>query len=125
MPLPAPTILYVLITVSGVLFLSACRQASAPSAGAELQSAVARGEEVFFATCSVCHETETDEANVGPSLKGLFRKPSQVLADGTHLEHTDDAVRRFILQGNSNMPPMDKALSRQDLEDVLAYLHTL
>jgi len=38
---------------------------------------------------------------------------------------TDEHVRRTIVSGRKNMPPFDKVLDDDQLNDVIAYLHTL
>jgi mono/diheme cytochrome c family protein len=89
------------------------------------QTAEARGEEVFYQHCSVCHSADTDEVIVGPSLKGFFKNPSPApLADGTVLPRTDAAVHDLFEKGTKNMPPV-RGLSKQQLSDVVAFLHTL
>jgi mono/diheme cytochrome c family protein len=106
----------------------ACHEQQERSAGDEraiASTAVARGEEIFYAKCAVCHEAKPGTPGAGSSLKGTFQQPPHQLADGTTIDGTEESIREFILKGNSNMPPMDTALSPQELEDVLAYLRTL
>ena len=99
--------------------------AGAPSATPSASSDPAkRGEELYYEHCSVCHSADTDEAIVGPSLKGFFQTPPAPLADGTELPRTDTAVRELFEKGTMNMPPT-KGLSPQQLENIIAFLHTL
>ncbi|HEY7680744.1 MAG TPA: cytochrome c [Terriglobia bacterium] len=98
---------------------------SAPQGANVALTGAAKGEQVYFATCSVCHDPISEDVRSAPSLKGYFGQPPHKLADGTEHSHTEAFTREFILRGNTYMPPMDKALSAQDLEDVLAYLRTL
>ena len=85
----------------------------------------ANGEQIYYATCAVCHDPVSEDARIAPSLKGYFQQPSHKLADGQEHEHSEAFAREFILKGNTNMPPMNKVLSPEHLEDVLAYLRTL
>jgi mono/diheme cytochrome c family protein len=80
---------------------------------------------VFFDHCSVCHSHDTDEVIVGPSLKAFFSTPPAPLADGTVLPQTDAAVRKMIETGTTYMPPFAESLSDEEIEDVIAFLHTL
>jgi mono/diheme cytochrome c family protein len=80
---------------------------------------------VFFDHCSVCHSHDTDEVMVGPSLKAFFSVTPAPLADGTVLPQTDAAVRKMIETGTNSMPPLAGNLSERDIEDVIAFLHTL
>ena len=86
---------------------------------------VAKGEQIFYSTCAVCHDPATEAGRIAPSLKGYFQQPPHKHADGQEREHSEAFAREFIMKGNTNMPPMNKALSPQDLENVLAYLRTL
>ena len=85
----------------------------------------AKGEQIFYATCAVCHDPATEAGRIAPSLKGYFQQPPHKLADGREHSHTGEFTREIILKGNTNMPPMNKVLSPQDVEDILAYLRTL
>jgi len=106
------------------------REAAVPPERASIRyvgspEAAARGKEIFFANCIVCHrEDAVDRKGLGPPLSGLFSKPASILRDGTELRHTDQAIREFVERGNKNMPPV-KSLSAAEINDVLAYLHTL
>jgi len=86
---------------------------------------VAKGEQIYYANCAVCHDPVSEEVRIAPSLEGYFQQPPHKHADGQEREHSEAFAREFIMKGNTNMPPMNKALSPQDLENVLAYLRTL
>jgi cytochrome c len=80
----------------------------------------AKGKEVFD-QCSVCHNTDTDEKKIGPSLKGLFKHDK--LKNGKSV--TVENVRAFINTGGNGMPSYADLLSEQEKTDVIAYLKTL
>jgi mono/diheme cytochrome c family protein len=80
----------------------------------------AKGKELFE-QCSVCHNVDTDEKKMGPSLKGLFKRAK--LQSGKPV--TDENVLSQINNGGNGMPAYADMLSAQDKADVLAYLHTL
>lgn len=80
----------------------------------------AKGKEVFE-QCSVCHNSDTDERKVGPSLKGLFKR--EKLVNGKPV--TEENVRAFINAGGNGMPAYDEILSKDDKDNVIAYLKTL
>ena len=71
--------------------------------------------------CSSCHYANTEKGLNGPGLEGLFRKP--YLPSGGAAK--DDRVREVILRGRSMMPALGNTLSDQQMEDLMAYLHTL
>jgi mono/diheme cytochrome c family protein len=85
-----------------------------------------RGGAVFEARCQICHAPDTNEALVGPGLKGLFQWPPHSLSDGTeHRSHDVDVIRRQIVEGGGEMAPVGARLSDQEIADLLAYLQTL
>jgi cytochrome c2 len=80
----------------------------------------AKGKELFE-QCSVCHNVDTDEKKMGPSLKGLFKRAKMVSGKPV----TDENVLQQINNGGNGMPAYADMLSAQDKADILAYLHTL
>jgi len=80
----------------------------------------AKGKDVFD-QCSVCHNTDTDDVKVGPSLKGLFKHGK--LKNGKPIN--DASVREMINMGGNGMPSYSDLLSDQEKSDVIAYLKTL
>jgi mono/diheme cytochrome c family protein len=114
------------VTALALIGVSCSGQPERSSTGARATAtAVARGEETFYAKCAVCHEARPGTPGTGSSLKGIFQQPPHRLADGMEIDGSEKSIREIILRGNRNMPPMDTALSPQELEDVLAYLHAL
>jgi len=79
------------------------------------------GREVFETSCAVCHNAYKKEPLQGPPLVGMFRK--QALPSG--MPATDDHVRDTILTGRRNMPPFNVVLDEKQLNDLMAFLHTL
>ncbi|MGD0579109.1 MAG: c-type cytochrome [Bryobacteraceae bacterium] len=80
----------------------------------------AKGKEVFE-QCSVCHYATTDQKKMGPSLKGLFKRPKL----GNGLKPTDENVLNFISKGKGSMPAFASVLSAEEKDNLLAYLKTL
>jgi cytochrome c len=80
----------------------------------------AKGKEVFE-QCGVCHNVDTDEKKMGPSLKGLFKKAK--LSDGKKV--TEQNVRAKINAGGNGMPAYEDMLTDEQKNDLLAYLKTL
>ena len=86
----------------------------------------AKGKQVFEANCQLCHNADSDEASVGPGLKGLIHWPPHKLSDGTeHKEHTVTVIRKQIVEGGGAMAPVGAAFSETELADLIAYLQTL
>ena len=80
----------------------------------------AKGKETFE-QCAICHNVDTDEKKMGPSLKGLFKR--QKLANGKAVN--DANVLEQINNGGNGMPAYADMLSADDKANILAYLHTL
>lgn len=80
----------------------------------------AKGRELFR-SCQGCHNTATDERKMGPSLRSLFGKVT--LRNGKHAD--DENVREIILDGFNGMPPFRYNFRPAEIDDLMAYLHTL
>ena len=80
----------------------------------------AKGKDVFD-QCSVCHNTDSDDVKVGPSLKGLFKHGK--LKNGKPVNEAN--VREMINMGGNGMPSYSDLLSDEEKANVIAYLKTL
>ncbi|MDQ1472730.1 MAG: cytochrome c [Bryobacterales bacterium] len=79
-----------------------------------------RGRELFR-SCQGCHNTASDERRMGPSLRSFFGKVT--LRNGKHAD--DENVREIILEGFNGMPSFRYSLRTAEIDDLMAYLHTL
>ena len=104
-----------------VLALAGCQPAPHPTPLAELNPQQANGHAVYQSRCAVCHYDRRNGTLHGPSLAGLYKKPS--LPSGA--APTDERVSATIVHGRNNMPAMRNQVDDADLADLLAYLHTL
>jgi mono/diheme cytochrome c family protein len=82
----------------------------------------AAGRKIFDAECARCHEPYSTRGKKGPGLKGVFH--GQYLPQ-SGLPANDDRVRDIIRLGRKDMPAYSQKLSDQEVQDLLAYLHTL
>jgi|ERR1700687_333721 len=85
----------------------------------EQQSA---GRKIYDAKCDRCHQPYSTRGRKGPGLKGVFRNKYLSLSG---LPANDERVADIIRVGRNEMPGFSQTLSSQDIEDLLAYLHTL
>jgi len=81
----------------------------------------AMGRRVYDARCAECHYAYSSRNLRGPSLHGLFKK--QYMSSG--IPANDERVTDIILLGRAKMPGFQQKLTQQQLNDLLAYLHTL
>src|ERR1700691_2344581 len=98
-----------------------CRSAPPPMPLDQLNAQQARGHAVYEARCAACHYDRKDAPLHGPSLLGMYKK--QYLPSGAPAN--DERVTTTILHGRNMMPAMGNAMDAGDLDDLLAYLHTL
>jgi mono/diheme cytochrome c family protein len=105
----------------GLLTVLGCHQLTPSKPLSELTPQEAAGRRIFVSQCSGCHYANTEKGLNGPGLEGLFRKP--FLPSGGAAN--DGRVGAVILRGRNMMPALRNTLSDQQLEDLMAYLHTL
>jgi cytochrome c len=104
-----------LLSAGCVAALLAVRTTNAGQAGD-----ATKGKDVFE-QCGVCHNVDTDEKKIGPSLKGLFKRAKLKNAKPV----TDENVLKIINTGGNGMPSYADTLSDEEKKDVLAYLKTV
>jgi len=80
------------------------------------------GRKLYDKYCDRCHRPDSTKAKKGPGLKGMFQQ--QYLSQ-TGLPANNDRVTDIIRNGRPDMPGYSQVLSAQDMQDLLAYLHTL
>ncbi|MGB6429677.1 MAG: cytochrome c [Candidatus Acidiferrales bacterium] len=82
---------------------------------------IARGKALYETNCAPCHElSSVPLPTQPPKLDGLFSK--QNLPSGAPA--TDAQVRATIVNGRGVMPPFGPVLKDEDLDALIAYLHT-
>lgn len=81
----------------------------------------AQGRRVYDARCAECHYAYSTHDLRGPSLNGLFKRP--FMKNG--IPANDERVTDIILMGRAKMPAFRQKLTQQQLDDLMAYLHTL
>lgn len=106
-----------------LLFSSACdveRRKSDAELGLNPQQAA--GRRIYDAECDRCHEPYSTRGKKGPGLKGVFQNKYLSLSG---LPANDDRVSDIIRLGRKEMPGYSQKLDQQQINDLLAYLHTL
>lgn len=111
-----------MLRFTGLLALAALATftlAAGSNAGAA-KADPAKGKETFE-QCAMCHNVDTMEKKMGPSLKGLYKK--KTLSNGKPM--TDANVLAQINAGGNGMPGYAEMLSADEKANLIAYLHTL
>lgn len=98
-----------------------CKQVAPPMPLDQLSAQQMQGHAVFQTRCAQCHYDRVDQPRNGPTLLGVFKKPS--LHSGAAA--TDERVTATVMHGHGLMPAMGAQVDDQDVQDLLAYLHTL
>jgi mono/diheme cytochrome c family protein len=101
--------------------LAGCKSVAPPTPLADLNAQQMHGHAVYEAHCAQCHYDRKDAALHGPALIGVFKKP--YLPSGAPAN--DERVTETIVHGRNLMPAQGNTLDPQDLDDLIAYLHTL
>ena len=87
-----------------------------------LNSQQSSGRKIYDSHCDRCHEPYSTRGKKGPGLKAVFQHKYLSLSG---LPANDDRVTDIIRLGRNEMPGYSQTLSQQDIQDLLAYLHTL
>src|SRR5713101_6191357 len=113
----ASVALLVLLTVTGC---DIERRQSDAELGLNPQQA--EGRRLYDNHCDRCHEPYSSRGKKGPPLKGVFQHKYLSLSG---LPANDERVSDIIRLGRNEMPGYSQTLNSQDIQDLLAYLHTL
>jgi mono/diheme cytochrome c family protein len=112
-----------LVALLGLAALAGCdveRRKSDAELGLNPQQST--GRKIYDNYCDRCHRPDSTKGKKGPGLKGMFQH--QFLSQ-TGLPANDERVTDIIRNGRPDMPGYSQVLSAQDMQDLLAYLHSL
>lgn len=87
-----------------------------------LNSQQSAGRKIYDSHCDRCHEPYSTRGKKGPGLKGMFQHKYLSLSG---LPANDERVTDIIRLGRNEMSGYSQTLNAQDIQDLLAYLHTL
>lgn len=80
------------------------------------------GRKIYDNYCDRCHRPYSTKGKKGPGLKGVFKNK---FLPQTGLPANDERVTDIIRNGRPDMPGYSQVLTAQDMQALLAYLHTL
>jgi mono/diheme cytochrome c family protein len=106
-----------------VAVLAACdveRRKSDAELGLTPQQAA--GRKIYDNYCDRCHRPYSTKGKKGPGLKGMFQNR---FLPQTGLPANDERVSDIIRNGRPDMPGYGQVLTSSNMQDLLAYLHTL
>ena len=87
-----------------------------------LNAQQAAGRRLYDQYCDRCHEPYSSRDKKGRSLQGVFKK--KFLSE-SGMPANDERVGEMIVTGRNMMPAFGQAMSQPQVQDLLAYLHTL
>jgi len=111
------------VSVVGLLLLMGCeaeRRRSDAELGLNAQQAA--GRRLYDNYCDRCHAPYSSRGRQGPSMKGLFKRQYLPMSG---MPANDDRVTDIIRFGRNKMPGYAQVMNQQQINDLLAYLHTL
>ena len=101
------------------LGLAGCRQLPPSKPASEFTPQEASGAAIYQAKCARCHYPTTTQPLHGPGLQAL----TKLKAMPSGAPPTDERLTAVIRIGRQEMP--GTPLSDEQMNDLLAYLHTL
>jgi mono/diheme cytochrome c family protein len=112
-----------IVALLAIAILTGCdveRRKSDAELGLNPQQAA--GRKIYDDRCDRCHRPYSTKGRKGPGLKGIFQHQYLPLSG---LPANDERVTDIIRNGRPDMPGFGQVMSAQDIQDLLAYLHTL
>ena len=110
----------ILLAIASCLACDVERRKSDAELGLNAQQAA--GRRIYDSECGRCHEPYSTRGKKGPGLKGVFQHKYLSLSG---LPANDERITDIIRLGRNEMPGYSQKLNSQDIQDLLAYLHTL
>ena len=107
----------------GLCFLAGCeaeRRKSDTELGLNAQQIA--GRHIYDNYCDRCHAPYSSRGRQGPSMKGVFQRQYLPMSG---MPANDDRVTDIVRLGRNKMPGFSQVLTQQQINDLLAYLHTL
>ena len=111
-------------TIAFALILLAGCEAERRKSDAELglNAQQSAGRKLYDEYCDRCHNPYSTRGRQGPGLKGVFKKPYLAVSG---IPANDARVGEIIRIGRGKMEGFSNVLTQQQLDDLLAYMHTL
>lgn len=105
--------------IGAAIAVAGCRSLPPSKSPSEWTPEEARGALVYQRNCARCHYPTTTKGLHGPGLQAI----TKVKAMPSGAPPTDERMTATILRGHGTMP--GSAIPDDQLNDLLAYLHTL
>jgi mono/diheme cytochrome c family protein len=106
-------------TAAGALGLVGCKPLPPSKPASEWTQEEARGAQIYQKNCARCHYPTTTAGLHGPGLQAI----TKIKAMPSGAPPTDERLTAVIARGRGEMPAT--RLDDAELQDLLAYLHSL
>jgi len=111
------------ISVVAIFVLAGCdAELRKTDAQLGLNPQQAAGRRIYDNYCDRCHAPYSSRGRQGPSMKHIFKKQYLPMSG---MPANDERVTDVIRMGRNKMPAYSQVLTEQQIDDLLAYLHTL
>jgi len=111
------------VVVLAFLALAGCdveRRKSDAELGLNPQQA--QGRKLYDDYCDRCHEPYSSRGKKGPSMKGVFKHQYLSISG---LPANDERMTDIIKNGRAKMEGFRQVMTDQQVQDLIAYMHTL
>jgi mono/diheme cytochrome c family protein len=118
-----PPIVVLGLAVAAIFLLSGCdAQIRRSDAELGLNPQQSAGRKLYDSYCDRCHAPYSSRGRQGPPMKDVFKKQYLPMSG---MPANDDRVADIIRMGRDKMPGFSQVMDQQQINDLLAYLHTL
>jgi mono/diheme cytochrome c family protein len=118
-----PPCLRASVVLVGLLLLAGCdAQRRKSDAELGLNPQQAEGRRLYDNYCDRCHEPYSSRGKKGPPMKGVFKQQYLPLSG---LPANDARVGEIVKYGRTKMEGFGRVMTDQQIQDLLAYMHTL
>ena len=115
-------ILPVWVFIAALILLAGCDERRRSDAELGLNPQQGAGRRLYDNYCDRCHAPYSSRGRQGPPMKGLFKRQYMPLSG---MPANDDRVGDIIRMGRNKMPGYSQVMDQQQIDDLLAYMHTL
>lgn len=113
---------FALIAILALLLLGCDVQRRKSDAELGLNPQQAAGRRIYDEYCDRCHAPYSTRGRQGPGLKGVFKRQYLPMSG---FPANDARVGEIIRIGRNKMEGYGNVLNQQQIQDLLAYMHTL
>jgi mono/diheme cytochrome c family protein len=112
----------IFVFIATLILLAGCDERRRSDAELGLNPQQAAGRRLYDNYCDRCHAPYSSRGRQGPPMKALFKHQYMPLSG---MPANDERVTDIIRLGRNKMPAYSQVMNQQQIDDLLAYMHTL